>query len=422
MSRRLILEAFLKSAGVSTDSRAIQKGQIFFALKGEKFNGNLYALDVLRSGAEMVVVDEQLEDANPKIVRVNNGLIALQELAADYRSLLTIPVLAVTGSNGKTTCKELIRDVLAKKFRVSATRGNLNNHIGIPLTLLSIPRDCEFAVIEMGANHLREIEGYCTYTKPGYGYITNIGLAHLEGFGGELGVLRGKSELFDFISQNKGVIFADLHQPKMIQAIAGRDFVSTSLDDIGISLHSEEPSLSYRINGANVVVTKFSGVYNLMNIAAAISIGRYFKVPEEMIHEAISSYVPDSNRSEILQTTSNRVIMDAYNANPSSMEHAISSFVRLKTPQKLAILGDMRELGGDSLQLHQGVINLVQSLNLEAIFVGENFYQCDLGKFKYCFKSMNDLIHHMDQHPIRNCSILLKGSRGMRMERIVEYL
>jgi UDP-N-acetylmuramoyl-tripeptide--D-alanyl-D-alanine ligase len=422
MSRRLILEAFLSSEGVSTDSRSIKKGQLFFALKGSNFNGNIYAHDVVQLGAELVVVDEDLAVNHPKIIRVDNALKALQELAADYRDMFDIPFLAITGSNGKTTCKELIRDVLAKKFRVSATKGNLNNHIGIPLTILAIPRDCEFAVIEMGANHLNEIASYCGYAKPGYGYITNIGLAHLEGFGGEEGVIRGKSELFDFISEKRGVIFGDMHQPKMRIAIAGRDFISTSMEDVGIILCSEEPCLSYRVGDGEIIDTKFSGVYNLMNIAAAIGIGRYFDVPEHLIHEAISSYIPDSNRSEILRTSSNVIIMDAYNANPSSMEHALKSFGRLKTKDKIAILGDMKELGKDSVLLHQSIINLVHELNVNAIFVGENFFQCDLLSTTRCFQSMNELAEELIIDPIRNNTILLKGSRGMRMESIVQYL
>jgi len=423
MSRNKILESFLKAGSVSTDSRSIQPGQIFFALKGNTFNGNEYALEVLGRGAALAVVDEDFGYNHSGVIQVTDTLAALQQLAADYRDLFDIPVFAITGSNGKTTCKELIRDVIAKKYKVTATKGNLNNHIGIPLTILSIPRDCEFAVIEMGANHCNEIAGYCSYTRPNFGYITNIGLAHLDGFGGAEGVLRGKTELFDFLSANGGVLFGDIGQPKMVKALAGREFISTAIDDIGISICAEEPFISYQLNECDLVIaTKFAGNYNLMNIAAAIGIGRYFGVAESDIHDAISAYVPGSNRSELNVTDTNKVIMDAYNANPTSMEHALRSFARNKAHDKWAILGDMRELGSESVDLHQKIADLVEVLNIQAIFVGENFSKCQISSACLCFEKMEDLSEHLIQHPIRNATVLLKGSRGMRMESIAQFL
>ncbi|MFM7106488.1 MAG: UDP-N-acetylmuramoyl-tripeptide--D-alanyl-D-alanine ligase, partial [Flavobacteriales bacterium] len=381
----------MASHAVSTDSRNIQSNQIYFALKGKNFDGNLYAPQALSEGALIAVIDREIGVNHPKLIKVDDSLKALQQLAEDYRNHLNIPILAITGSNGKTTCKELIRDVLSKKFKVTATQGNLNNHIGIPLTILSIPLDCEFAVIEMGANHCREISGYCEYTRPNFGYITNIGLAHLEGFGGESGVIRGKSELFDYVFSNGGIIFADIHQPKMEKALQNKPYVSTSIQDIGVNISAEEPTITYKIKGINEdVTTKFAGSYNIMNIAAAIGIGRYFEVNESSIHEAIANYTPNSNRSEIRETASNRIIMDAYNANPTSMEHAIRSFSRMKAPNKLVILGDMKELGIDSLQLHQAVVNIIDELSLKAVFIGESFNRCQIPKKCNCYNNIEE--------------------------------
>lgn len=423
MSRSRIFEAFLKSPSVTIDSRNVLRNQLFFALKGNNFDGNSYAIQALEQGALMAIVDSDTIPTHPGVIKVDNSLLALQQLAADYRTYLNIPVLAITGSNGKTTCKELIRDVLSRKYKVSATKGNLNNHIGIPLTILSITQDCEIAVIEMGANHCQEISGYCEYTRPNFGYITNIGLAHLEGFGGEEGVIKGKAELFDFVSTSGGVIFADIHQLKMDRALQNRPYVSTSLLDLGIQLCAEEPFITYKINETNnEISTKFVGSYNLMNIGAAVRIGRYFGVPEIFIHEAISTYTPNANRSEIRETASNRIVMDAYNANPSSMEHALRSFARMKTPEKIAILGDMRELGNDSLTLHQHIVNLVGELGLNAIFVGDTFHQCQIPSTLQSHNQIEELATRLSHQPIQNATILLKGSRGMKMETLIQFL
>jgi UDP-N-acetylmuramoyl-tripeptide--D-alanyl-D-alanine ligase len=423
MSRSRIFEAFLNSPFVSIDSRNIQSNHIFFALTGKNFDGNMFASQALEQGAQLAVVDREIGINHPRLVKVEDSLEALQQLAADYRDFLKIPILAITGSNGKTTCKELIRDVLNKKYKVYATKGNLNNHIGIPLTLLSIPRECEFGVIEMGANHCNEINDYCKYTRPNFGYITNIGLAHLEGFGGEEGVIRGKSELFNYVTATGGKIFADIHQPKMDRALQNRIYISTSIDDVGIQICSEEPCITYKIKALNEeVITKFVGNYNLMNIAAAIRIGRYFEVPENSIHEAISNYIPNSNRSELRETATNRIIMDAYNANPTSMEHALRSFSRMKAANKIAILGDMKELGVDSLQLHQGVVKLISELGLKAVFIGDVFNSCEIPHNCNGYNHVDELSKLLNTHPITHATILLKGSRGMKMETLVQFL
>jgi len=423
MLRSQIFESFLRSTGVCTDSRHIKSGQIFFALKGVNFNGNDFALSVIDQGAVLAIVEESLSE-HPQIIKVENVLSALHDLVADYRdSILKCPVLAITGSNGKTTSKELLRDVLGRKYKVAATKGNLNNHIGIPLTILSIPAECELAVIEMGANHCNEIADYCNYVRPTHGYITNIGLAHLEGFGGEAGVLKGKAELFDFISINHGVIFGDIHQPKMSLALKGREFVSTATEDVGIEICAEDPFISYKVlKSQTKVITKFAGNYNIMNIAAAVSIGRYFDVPEDQIHDAIAAYVPDSNRSQIIETKTNRVIMDAYNANPTSMEHALSSFALLSAHNKIVILGDMKELGDESLSYHQRIMDLTLGLNLKSIFVGEHFMSCGMSSSHRAFAKLEELVKYLQLNPLLSATILLKGSRGMRMESIVEYL
>lgn len=423
MFRRQIFELFLKSTGVCTDSRQIKTGQIFFALRGENFNGNDFARSVIDQGATLAVTDFSVSE-HPQIIRVENVLNTLQDLAADYRStILKCPVFAITGSNGKTTSKELLRDVLGRRYNVSATIGNLNNHIGIPLTILSIPAECELAVIEMGANHCNEIADYCKYVKPTHGYITNIGLAHLEGFGGEAGVLKGKTELFDFIGQNEGVIFGDIHQPKMSIALFGREFISTSTEDVGIEICAEDPFISYRVQKSKAKVsTRFAGNYNIMNIAAAVRIGRYFDVPEDQIHDAIAAYVPDSNRSQIFETKCNRVIMDAYNANPTSMEHALRSFSMLSSVNKIVILGDMKELGDESLSYHQRIVDLTEELNLKSIFVGEHFIKCRMLSVHLGFAKREELVKYLQRNPLVSATILLKGSRGMRMESVVQYL
>ncbi|MFM9985088.1 MAG: UDP-N-acetylmuramoyl-tripeptide--D-alanyl-D-alanine ligase, partial [Flavobacteriales bacterium] len=345
-----IFDQFLKSHKVSTDTRKIEKDSIFFALKGAQFNGNEFAVKALEAGAALAVVDEPVGADHPLIVQVEDALLALQDLAREYRRTLDIPFLAITGSNGKTTTKELVREVLAKKYRVHATHGNLNNHIGVPLTLLSIPPDCQFAIVEMGANHQREIAGYCQYAEPDFGLITNMGKAHLEGFGGVEGVKKGKKELYDYVQEHRGLLFVNTELENLKETSEGMRRLEYGFQtgDFKLQLITESPVVSYFYKDSeseSEVNTHLAGAYNLYNIASAIVVGRYFGVETAAIHHAIGSYLPDNNRSQLTKTQRNTVIMDAYNANPSSMEHALISLSNQEHAAKYFVIGDMRELG-----------------------------------------------------------------------------
>jgi UDP-N-acetylmuramoyl-tripeptide--D-alanyl-D-alanine ligase len=315
-----IFEHFLNVRSVTTDTRKINPGDIFFALKGGNFNGNTFAAKALEMGASMVVIDEPQTPHDERMVLVKDVLTALQQLAKLYRESLHIPFLAITGSNGKTTTKELIRDVLAQRYRVSATIGNLNNHIGVPLTLLAIPADCELAIVEMGANHQGEIRSYCEYALPTHALITNMGKAHLEGFGGEEGVVKGKKELYDFTHARGGVIFVNTDLEKLKRSSEGMSITAYSSN--ALECVSESPALVYAHvhEGVRMVYsTQLAGAYNLYNIASAIAVGEHFGVSNEKIHAAICAYTPENNRSQIKRTERNTLIMDAYNANPTSL-------------------------------------------------------------------------------------------------------
>lgn len=425
--REQIFQHFLKSRSISTDSRNILTGSVFFALKGEKFNGNLFAKQALEKGASMAVVDEKVDGNDPQIILVENVLSTLQELALDYRRTFQIPFLAITGSNGKTTSKELVRDVIAKSYKVHATKGNLNNHIGIPLTILSIPKDCEFAIIEMGANHQKEIASYCLFTEPNFGLITNMGKAHLEGFGGEDGVVKGKKELFDYLMSHHGKAFVNIDLPKLKEAAAKNETITYGFDlpNFKLKLLSESPVVSYefiRHNKTTKTTTNLVGAYNLYNIASAIAVGQYFDVAEMDIHEAISNYKPENNRSQLLNTVNNSVIMDSYNANPSSMGHALLSLSNQQAGIPFFILGDMRELGDVSLVEHKKTLELAQELKLDGLVIGPHF-SAVASDFNYkSFIDLDTAKIHLQRNPIKGKMILLKGSRGMHLEDLVSSL
>lgn len=425
-----IFDEFLKSRKVTTDTRKIEKGSVFFALKGDRFNGNLFAQQALDSGAALVVVDEDvpLIQTN-KVVRVNNVLEALQALAGMYRGTWTMPVLAITGSNGKTTSKELIRDVLSRKFKVHATFGNLNNHIGVPLTILSTPEDTDFVILEMGANHQKEIASYCVYGRPSYAVITNIGKAHLEGFGGEAGVEKGKRELYDYVSGSGGVVFVNTEFENLRRVSDHiRDKVAYGLNTGGQHLKAiegeEKLRFTLRIDGEETreVATQLAGSYNLFNMASAIAIGRYFKVPSPQIIEALKQYVPDNNRSQLVKTEKNTLILDAYNANPSSVLEALMNLSHQKTERKLAILGDMLELGEAGPIEHRRCIELLESLNLEAILVGPIFQSIEENTRYRAFKNTEAARTFLEVEAPEGKLILLKGSRGIRLEALVDML
>lgn len=421
---------YLQHPSVQTDTRKLQKGDIFFALKGPNFNGNLFARQALDAGAAYAVVDELPAGAEPddRLILVPDVLSALQELAAHHRNQFAIPFLAITGSNGKTTNKELISAVLGSHYITYTTKGNLNNHIGIPLTLLSVKEDAEMAVIEMGANHQREIAGYCVYTRPTHGLITNCGKAHLEGFGGEAGVRKGKGELFDFLRENGGTafIFSEYDYLKeMSHDINEIISYGTREGMVQGSILRNEPFIEVIIEkGFSTparISTQLVGDYNLPNILGAVCVGLYFKVPEEKIIHAIEAYQPTNSRSQLIRKGSNTIILDAYNANPNSMRAAIENFIHLPAEKKILMLGGMMELGEQSLGEHQQILDLVNQHHWqEVILVGGDFGKLTDG-FRY-FPNSEEAAKWVAATGPENSHILIKGSRSMQMEKILESL
>jgi len=389
---------------------------MFFALKGDNFNGNLFADEALTKGASYAIVDEIYSD-NPNVFLVDNVLKTLQDLANYHRKELGIPVIALTGSNGKTTTKELINCVLSKKFKTYATQGNLNNHIGVPLTLLSIDKTIEFAVVEMGANHIGEIAKLTLIVEPDYGYITNFGKAHLEGFGSEEGVIKGKSELYRFIKANNKTVFVNQQDEKQVELTEG--FNRLFFDD-SISFLKADPFVEFNFNKLKVS-SNLIGFYNYTNIAIACTIGKYFKIDTESIIDAIKNYIPSNNRSQVINTPNNTILLDAYNANPSSMEVAITNFKNLKSDSKYLILGDMFELGVNSLHEHQKLVDKVKLNGFKEVYLlGENFFKTDTNYNK--FKRFNDFKNAFENNQISNAYFLIKGSRGMALERVLEFI
>ncbi len=419
-------ELFLKSTGVATDTRAIQTNQLFFALKGDNYNANTFADKALLKGASYVVIDEEHFGQNERFILVKDVLETLQNLSTFHREYLNIPILAITGSNGKTTSKELIHAVLRKKFNAVATAGNLNNHIGVPLTLLSMKKSTEFGIVEMGANHAKEIAKLCEITKPNFGYITNFGKAHLEGFGSIQGVIKAKSELYDFLKSTSGLLFLNIDDPiQKEQIYYSNDYTFGNNDLANVSIDylnsSEKAEVTYK---NKIIKSQLTGRYNAINIAAAICIGEYFKVSLESIQKAIQEYSPTNNRSQIIKLGSNSILMDAYNANPTSMMAALESFKNNPHPNKLVILGDMFELGDSASEEHEHIAAYLKSTTIsEAWLVGSNFYQTKTeGQNIKKFESFSDLQPHVETAPIKDSYILIKGSRGMALERVLELL
>jgi UDP-N-acetylmuramoyl-tripeptide--D-alanyl-D-alanine ligase len=419
-----VFNHFLKYKAVTTDTRHIVPHAIYFALKGERFNGNQFALQALDAGCDWAVVDEDIDLNDERLVRVDNALEALQQLSAMYRQSLDIPFLAITGSNGKTTTKELLTAVLSKKFKVHATKGNLNNHIGVPLTLLAIPASAEFAVIEMGANHQREIQGYCQYADPEFALITNIGKAHLEGFGGVEGVKKGKRELYDYVNLKGGKVFVNVELPALDEVSQGMDRIVYGFEtgDFSMKVLNETPFLifEYKVGEkAHVVESKLSGAYNLYNFASAAVVGNYFGVSIQDQINAMSSYDPDNNRSQIVITAKNTLIMDAYNANPSSMEHALVNLSRQKG-DTFFVMGDMRELGDEAPAEHEAMLRKAQELGLKGVTVGEVYLSIPgYSEFKR-FATNVEAKEALAAMQLQQHTILIKGSRGIRLEEIKE--
>ena len=422
-----LYEIFKKSSSIQTDTRKLKLGDIYFALKGPNFNGNLFALAALEAGASFAVVDENIpysEALDDRILQVADVLTTLQDLAKNHRQQFDIPFIAITGSNGKTTTKELIAAVLSSHFKTYTTIGNLNNHIGVPLTLLSIQADAQMAVIEMGANHLHEIQSYCQYAMPNYGMITNCGKAHLEGFGSEEGVKKGKGELFDYIKEHKGAAFVMNDYDYLNNMSAGIENIFTYGNTLGALQGQPQTN-----NGLLQVVftkgtlldkiqTQLVGDYNLPNVLAAVCIGQYFKVPMDKIKTAIENYTPSNSRSQLTTWKNNQIILDAYNANPSSMKVAVDNFAKLAAENKIICLGGMKELGEATFNEHQALIDqLKQSSWTKVVLVGNEFKDCT-HPYQF-FESVAAAKKWLNDQNFVQQTILIKGSRGIQMEQLI---
>ena len=420
-----LYDIYKKHSAVQTDTRKLQKGDLFFSLKGANFNGNEFAKKAIDAGAVYAVIDEKEFEIPGKTILVKDVLNALQELAKYHRQQFKIPFLAITGSNGKTTTKELIHAVLNTSYKTYTTEGNLNNHIGVPLTILKIKEDAKIAVIEMGANHIGEIAAYCKIALPTHGLITNCGKAHLEGFGSEEGVRKGKGELYDHLRENKGIAFLMKDYDYLIEMSNGIQEIfsyGTKNADVEGTIFQNDPFLEIMVNkGASLaaIKTQLIGEYNLPNVLAAVAVGKYFKVPDENIELAIENYIPSNSRSQMVKKGSNTIILDAYNANPSSMRSAIENFAKMHTTNKVLILGAMAELGEQSLPEHQSIIDLIQKNNWSrVILVGGDFMKIDHPFQK--FENSEDAKQWFHQQNFDNYSFLVKGSRSMQMEKILE--
>ncbi len=402
---------------MDTDTRKIRKGSIFFALKGDSFNGNSFALNALENGAGYAVIDEEKYNIHPNTILVSNVLETLQKLANYHRKQLNTPIISLTGSNGKTTTKELINAVLSKKYKTTATIGNLNNHIGVPLTLLSITSATEIGIVEMGANHIKEIETLCNIAEPNYGYITNFGKAHLEGFGSVEGVIKAKSELYNFLRSTNGIAFVNADDNLQIKQSEGIKTINFSENDI--KFVEANPFVKVNFKGIEIT-SKLIGKYNFNNIAAAIAIGNYFNVSIEKIKEGIENYTPSNNRSQIIDKGTNKIILDAYNANPSSMTSALENFNQLKDSSKIVFLGDMFELGKDSFIEHQKIADLVNSYQFKEVYLIGKAFSTTSAKNAFIYDSFETFKASKNKLNINNATILIKGSRGMALERILD--
>ncbi|CAA0147653.1 UDP-N-acetylmuramoyl-tripeptide--D-alanyl-D-alanine ligase [Tenacibaculum maritimum] len=417
MSIADLYKLYSKHYLVDTDTRKIRENTIFFALKGVNFNGNEYAREALERGAAFSVVDEEKYQVDENIILVDNVLATMQNLAHYHRTKLGLPIIGLTGSNGKTTTKELIKQVLSRKYNTVATVGNLNNHIGVPLTLLSMTPKTEVGIVEMGANHSEEIAFLCEIAAPDYGYITNFGKAHLEGFGSVEGVIKAKSELYDYLRCHNKTVFVNYKD--LIQMERTKQMARILLDK-EILFQEANPFVVLAYKGSEIR-SNLIGKYNYTNIAAAITFGIYFGVSSEEIKIAMESYLPKNNRSQVIKKGSNTIILDAYNANPTSMIAALDNFKSLKTSQKTVILGDMFELGKEANKEHQKLANFVGNLDCENVFfIGEYFSQIATDFLQ--FKNFEEFKNYLLTNKIINNTILIKGSRGMALERVLDII
>jgi UDP-N-acetylmuramoyl-tripeptide--D-alanyl-D-alanine ligase len=427
MDIKAIHEKFLTCSGVSTDTRKIQPQSMFVAIRGDRFDANTFALEALQKGAAFVIIDNDEYFLDERTIVVRDSLSALQQLANFHRNYLQLPIIALTGSNGKTTTKELIHAVLKQKFNAAATVGNLNNHIGVPLTLLSFTEKTEIGIVEMGANHQKEIEFLCRIAEPDYGYITNFGKAHLEGFGGTEGVIKGKSELYDYLGSHNRMAFINLNDPIQVQKSYGLPHFSFGLNQpqaaLNIDQVSANPFVEISFEGVTIN-SKLIGLYNANNINAAIAVGKYFEISNDKIKPAIEGYIPENNRSQILHKGGNEIILDAYNANPSSMLVAIENFLQLDKQNKVAILGDMFELGPESAAEHKALVTSVEKAgDVAFVFIGKDFVANGLEREHFVFyETFEQFAEVLKQQPFSGKTMLIKGSRGMALERVLDYL
>ncbi|HEY0092201.1 MAG TPA: UDP-N-acetylmuramoyl-tripeptide--D-alanyl-D-alanine ligase [Flavobacterium sp.] len=422
-----IHQIFLACGSVSIDTRKIKPSTLFVAIKGERFDGNTFAAEALESGASHVIIDDDQYYIDTRTILVSNSLETLQQLSSYHRSYLKLPIIGLTGSNGKTTTKELMHVVLSQKFNCKATFGNLNNHIGVPLTLLSFDEKTEIGIVEMGANHQKEIEFLCKIAMPDFGYITNFGKAHLEGFGGAEGVIKGKSEMYDYLRSNGKIAIINLDDPIQVQKSEGIAHCSFGYNrseaDLVIDEIAASPFVSVQYSGTSVK-SNLIGLYNANNIIASIAVGRYFGIDDKKIKTAIENYIPENNRSQLIQKGNNEIILDAYNANPSSMAAALDNLRQLKKPNKIAILGDMFELGDESLVEHKNIVGIAsKDESTRFLFVGPDFFSSkSLSERLEFFESFDRLSEYLSQNHFQNSVILIKGSRGMALERVVDLL
>ena len=416
---------FLQHPSVQTDTRKLLPGDLFFALKGPNFNGNKFAQEALNAGAAFVVIDEAAGFKDIRLISTGDALQTLQQLAKYHRQQFTIPFIAITGSNGKTTTKELIHEVLSSTYKTYTTKGNLNNHIGIPLTILSVQKDAELAVIEMGANHQKEIESYCAYTLPTHGIITNCGKAHLEGFGGMEGVKKGKGELYNYLRATDGVAFIMTDYTYLKEMSKGISKIKTygtqDAEITGIAATTNQFLDVQMTNGTDQknITTHLVGAYNLPNVLVAVAVGKYFKVPEQKIKNALEQYTPCNSRSQMIEKNGNKIILDAYNANPSSMKAAIENFAGMGGQNKILLLGGMMEMGDESLAEHTALIDLIANYTWKnVVLVGGDFNKIP-HPYLY-FNNSTKAKEWLQLQPLDNAMVLIKGSRSMQMEKVLE--
>ena len=442
MTIRDLYKQFLTSNGICTDTRKLEQDQLFFALTGENFNGNLFAEQAIENGAKLAIIDDPNQQIDERYILVQDVLETLQKLAKHHRQKLKIPIIAITGSNGKTTTKELVREVLSTSFKTFATQGNLNNHIGVPLSLLSITKEHEMAVIEMGANHPVEINQLCAIALPNFGLITNIGKAHLEGFGSIEGVAKAKGELFEFLDDSGGRVFVNMNDDRIAElayfiqkatTYGTGKFYKTNGHVYHVDNNSNpdsslvvlwQPPKNKKTNempDAILINTQLTGSYNLDNVLAAVTVGNHFKVDVEQIVDAIEAYAPTNKRSQIIKDKGNTIILDAYNANPSSMEAALMNLKEIKSTNKIALLGDMLELGEYSREEHKRIAELAHQAGLELlILVGPEFMPFSDKKNTLHFDSSEEAAKWFRTQKLKEATILIKGSRGLKMEKVLE--